>query len=161
MPPRFGGRTETKTHSTSLHAAEVVLFRALLEKEFRRQAWVFARNPDLMSTPAGERLARAVGAAFPVGEPVGEPTLWLSRVGTSEDQDLLASLALDLRGGEVTVEVLTDSVAKLRNLAATRQRTRKQEVAKTEDEKQAILLAMRRQNPNWKEKAKDVEDRFD
>ena len=161
MPPRFGGRTETKTHSTSLHAAEVVLFRALLEKEFRRQAWVFARNPDLMSTPAGERLARAVGAAFPVGEPVGEPTLWLSRIGTAEDQDLLASLTLDLRGGEVTVEVLTDSVAKLRNLAATRQRTRKQEVAKTEDEKQAILLALRRQNPDLREKAKDVEDRFD
>jgi hypothetical protein len=56
---------------------------------------------------------------------------------------------------------LTDSVAKLRNLAATRQRTRKQEVAKTEDEKQAILLALRRQNPDLREKAKDVEDRFD
>jgi hypothetical protein len=114
-----------------------------------------------MATPAGERLARAVAASFPVGEPVGEPTLWLSRIGTAEDQDLLASLTLDLRGGEVTVEVLTDSVAKLRNLAATRQRTRKQEVAKTEEEKQAILLALRRQNPDLREKAKDVEDRFD
>lgn len=106
---------------SSLHGAELIVFRSLLDDRYRRSAWLFSRARDLFATDLGVRLSEAIGAAFPSGPPEGMPAVWLPRIDDEHLRDALASLTEDFRAQRLSEDYLADAVTKLREMSAARQ----------------------------------------
>ncbi|CAN5726087.1 hypothetical protein BH11ARM2_BH11ARM2_22830 [soil metagenome] len=106
---------------SSLHGAELIVFRSLLDDRYRHSAWLFSRAKDLFATDLGVRISEAVAAAFPSGPPEGIPAVWIPRIADEDLRDALATLTEDFRAQRLGEDYLADAVSKLREMSAARQ----------------------------------------
>ena len=112
--------TEHVALKRALSSAEIVLLQAFVSEPLRPQAWRFATAAELFETPLGERIANAIGNAFPHAPPGGKSGLWLHLIEPEELRQALIDLTFDFRAENVSDETLVDSVARLRDNRETR-----------------------------------------
>lgn len=83
-------------------AAEQVLFRAFLESELRREAYMAIRN-GLVGSERGREIAKAILNAFPKSPPQGQASSWIDSVEPEAIREELADMSTP-KGGPVLVE---------------------------------------------------------
>lgn len=77
-------------------SGEVVLFRAALSEEFRKEVWECFKTPDMFPSTRAYELAQELAETFPE-PPSGAPAQWVDRLPTTASQELLADI--DMREG--------------------------------------------------------------
>ena len=80
---------------TRLAPAEIVILRAFLESDLRREALLAIRN-DLLFSPGGVELGSAIRTAFPTDPPQGKPIEWLTQLEDESARQSLADALIDV-----------------------------------------------------------------
>ncbi len=80
---------------TPLDPREAIIFRALLEEEFRAEAWRAIIELDLWLTGRGFALAESLNQTWPEGPPEGTAAAWLPSHPDPEVVDQLTTLESD------------------------------------------------------------------
>jgi DNA primase len=141
-------RTTTISRSVKdLHSAEVVLFKAFLNSEYRTRAFLFVRKHDLFLSSAGLELAETLTKTFPEQPPTGEPPLWLPKIESDTHRQLLADINDDMRGDILTEDYLADSLMQMRDLIALREAQVQRPKLQSDDERQKYLERLRQLKP--------------
>lgn len=104
---------EPKAFKGEMTSAEVVIFCAFMSEEFRKQGHAYASMTNLFESRLGQRISAAVKTLFATA-PVGKPVLWLAQFGDPEIEAVLADVANDARGANLTSEYLAGTIGKLR-----------------------------------------------
>jgi DNA primase len=99
--------------SLSLKAAEVVVFGAVLDAQFRTEIWPFLQDDAHFLTPNGRRLAAELVKSFPDGPPAGAARQWLPETHKGA-QELLAAVEQDERTMGLSKTIITDATAYLK-----------------------------------------------
>jgi len=149
-----------KLSSSSLAAAEVVVYRAFLDERYRSYGWTHARNADLFATHTALSLSEAITAAFPDAPPAGPPVGWLHYLEPEELRQILSDLLLDVRGENINLEVLDDAVARLRRDAEKRAMAEIRQGEMDDRSRQEYLLKLRQRNPDRLIKNDPEDDRL-
>ncbi|RYG35151.1 DNA primase [bacterium] len=157
-PRAYRPRPRPTVAKSSLHAAELIVFRSLLDERYRRNAWLFSRARDLFTTDLGVRLSEAVATAFPSAPPEGPPTGWLHRLGDEPLREALSTLADDLRGQRLSEDYLADAVTKLREMSAARQQRATLDKQNDDSAKVDYLAKLRLRKPDTRIVKDDDED---
>jgi len=153
-------RSDASPAAPQLAGAEIVVFHAFLEPQFRPRAWMFARTRDLFVTDAGTRLSEAIATAFPQAAPQGPTSEWLHRIEPEELRQLLSDLTLDLRASRLSDEYVTDAVQKLREMAGDRRLREVREQATGSDEEYQYFLKLKERKPDALAKPKEEDGLF-
>jgi len=103
-----------------LHPLEVSLFGAILNEEFRSEAWPFILEGELLLTQAGRTLAEKLSESFPDGPPSGLPRVWIEQVGSKGAKEVLEAVSRDSRV-HVNREFFDDTIYRLRAKADRRE----------------------------------------
>lgn len=114
LGPRNPARVPvTNVIKSNLKSAEIVIFRAFIGLEFRRQAWMFARITNLFESGLARSISEAINRTFPATVPEGPMGDWLAKFQDAEVETALADLVYDTRADRLNEQFLIDSVKKL------------------------------------------------
>ena len=97
-----------------LKPSEMAIFGAIARTDLRGMAWPLLDYASHMISEEGKDLARELQAEFGETQPEGEIDSWISRL-SDEKADLMNAVTLDLRMGELDVEVVEDAITHLGN----------------------------------------------
>ncbi len=145
-----------------LNSSEVILFCALVAPELRQAAWLFiTRQMSILMTKSALDLAAAVAAAFPDAPPDGEIREWVHRVEPEEMCQFYCDTLSDIRGDNVSEEMLSDAIQSLRDHVEG-QEVEIMKQGRTDDkDAQAIIERLKKLKPKHeKEKKDDLEGLF-
>lgn len=106
---------------SELDAAEITIFRAVLEEPFRRRGWELCSRTDLFVTEAGRLAATDVRTTFSDSPPEGSIAVWLYRFEREELRDLFEKIESDFRTARLTMPYLEDAVKSLERRVEERQ----------------------------------------
>lgn len=128
-----------------LTSAEMVVFAALHEPDFRRYAWMtIVRQPEVFATGRGAALAAAIAEAFPDAPPDDSASIWIHHVEPEECRQLLGDVLLDLRNANLTERLVADSIKALHEQSERRKLNRDKQGDLTSDQRQEILRRLKR-----------------
>ena len=95
----------------SMSSHEIVVFRALLEEEYRALIWPLLSSEDFFLTKTAQRLANEIGKSFPSGPPDGPARQWIETIESKAAKDLLFSVEQDWRtSGPLSPEYVSESI---------------------------------------------------
>ncbi|AIE86874.1 DNA primase [Fimbriimonas ginsengisoli] len=156
-PERPTVQRENRVILGELKAAEIVVFRAFLSEELRKNGWMFARATNLFESGIAQRLSEAILAAFPLEPPTGKPAEWLAKLEDEGIRSALADLLYEWRGDALNGQVFEDSIIKLQKAMAQREFRRLRAAGLSWEE---VSERIRELNPDPTDKPKDGDDLF-
>jgi DNA primase len=153
--PRVGGQRrpvaspEYKSLKESLSAAEVTVFGALHESEFRRAVWmIMVHLREVFATNTAAEIARAVAEAFPNGPPEGPALQWIHLIEPEVTRQMVGDLLFDIRVANLTETVVADSIRLLKVDAERRELRRLRSGDLTPDQKREAFQRLKKLKPD-------------
>lgn len=131
-PPKLG-----------LKAAETQMIRALLDPQYRREAWETMQDPDLFLTLNGVAIAKAVSDAFPLKPPTGKPLEWLSEIDSEDVRALIVEIDMREYDSPLSEKWIQDSIRFLQDHKNSRS-LEKLKQTKTDEDLRELLEKLRK-----------------
>lgn len=90
-------RPKLRVARPKMTGAEVTIFWAFTDEQFRMSAWVATRSEDFFITQTARELAQAIQSSFPSGPPSGPLSSWITKLQPEDMQDALSEVLTDER----------------------------------------------------------------
>jgi DNA primase len=139
----------------NLSPAEIIVFRAFLDADYRRSGWLFARQPQLFSSELALALSGAIQRAFASSPPSGPAAEWLHLIEPEELRDSFGLLEEHFHGQLLNVTQVEQAVEKLRERLTDRKLQEIRTETVDDKDRQAYLLRLRQRRPNPKDRKED------
>jgi hypothetical protein len=150
-PKRSASRAPVATEFTPLNedltAAEIVVFGALHDSEYRQAAWMtVVRMPEVFETGKASTLASAIVTAFPEAPPEGPSSVWIHHVEPEENRQLLSDLLLEFRNSKRSEQMVYDTIRLLRDNAEMREMKKKLHGGLSAEQREELLSKLKKRH---------------